>query len=178
MTVYTILLAIGRRGPHYTAQPMKLEGCRPTSPVCLLAALVEITTPLIAEVWEQELTTHHDQQFASYIVMINGIKQGFRVGYDYTRSHASCSSNMASALEHPDVVTDYLQQEVALNRMVVISPTQVPLIHCQISPFGVIPKKTKPGKWRLIVDLSSLMNASVNDGIDRDMCSISYIHNN
>ena len=42
----------------------------------------------------------------------------------------------------------YLQQEVSLNRMVVIPPTQVPLPH---KPTGQ------------------------NDGIDRDMCSISYI---
>ena len=54
----------------------------------------------------------------------------------------------------------------------VIPLTQVPYIHCHISPIGVIPKKAKPGKWRLIVDLSS---PCVNDGIDRDMCSISYI---
>ena len=39
---------------------------------------------------------------------------------------------------------------------------------------SVIPKIGKPGKWRLIVDLSSPHNASVNDGIDKDMCSISY----
>ena len=37
------------------------------------------------------------------------------------------------------------------------------------------PKKAKPGKWRLIVNLSSPANASVNHGINRDMCSISYI---
>ena len=145
----------------------------PTTPVCLPAALLEITTPLISKVWEHELATHPDQSFASYVV--NGIKQGFRVGYDHSRTRASSESNMASAIEHPDVVSDYLQQEVSLNRMVVIPPTQVPYIHCHISPFGVIPKKAKPGKWRLIVDLSSPMNASVNDGIDKDMCSISYI---
>ena len=59
--------------------------------------------------------------------------------------------------------------------MVVVSPSQAPSIQCHISPFGVIPKRAKPGKWCLIVDLSSPSNASVNDGIDRDMCSVSYI---
>ena len=82
---------------------------------------------------------------------------------------------MVSALQHPDVVGDYLQQEVLLYRMVVVSPSQAPSIQCHISPFGVIPKRAKPGKWHLIVDLSSPNNASVNDGIDRDMCSVSYI---
>ena len=145
----------------------------PTTPVCLPAALLEITTPLISKVWEHELATHPDQSFASYVV--NGINRGFRVSYDHTRTQASSESNMASAIECPDAVSDYLQQEVSLDRMVVIPLTQVPYIHCHISPFGVIPKKAKPGKWRLIVDLSSTMNACVNDGIDRDMCSISYI---
>ena len=65
-------------------------------PTCLPAALLEITTPLISKVWEHELATHPDQSFASY-----GIKRGFRVGYDHTRTQAN---NMASAIEHPDVV--------------------------------------------------------------------------
>ena len=32
----------------------------------------------------------------------------------------------------------------------------------------------KPGKWRLIVDLSSPENASVNNSIEKDICSLSY----
>ena len=44
----------------------------------------------------------------------------------------------------------------------------------QISKFGVIPKST-PGKWRLIVDLSSPEGCSVNDGISECLCSLSYI---
>ena len=95
----------------------------------------------------------------------------------YERSHilTGCKNNMISAMEHPEVVSDYLEEELLLNRMVRISDSQLPYIHCQISPFGVIPKKSKPEKWRLIVDLSSPSNASVNDGIDKNMCSISYI---
>ncbi len=46
-------------------------------------------------------------------------------------------------------------------------------VHC--SPFGVIPKKGKAGKWRLIVDLSSPAGLNVNDGIDRELSSLSYI---
>ncbi len=78
-------------------------------------------------------------------------------------------------LKHPDVVSAYLEQERALNRMAVVHPEDMPHIHCHISPFGVIPKKSKPGHWRLIVHLSSPENASVNDGINKDMCSTSYI---
>lgn len=135
--------------------------------------MVEITTPLLSSVWEEELAEHPDQAFAAYV--INGIKEGFRVGYDRSKPLSPCSSNMVSAMQHPDAVSDYLQQELLLNRMVVVPPAQVLRLHCHISPFGVIPKRAKPGKWRLIVDLSSPRKASVNDGIDKDMCSLSYV---
>ena len=45
----------------------------------------------------------------------------------------------------------------------------------QCSPFGVIPKWGKPGKWRLIVDLSAPEGHSVNDGVPRDLCSLRYM---
>ena len=50
---------------------------------------------------------------------------------------------MASALEHPQVVDDCLHQELPLNRMVVFP-------EAMSHTFTV-----KPGKWRLIVNLSS-----------------------
>ena len=43
------------------------------------------------------------------------------------------------------------------------------------SPIGVIPRKHKPDKWHLIVDLSAPANVSVNEGIERELCSVSYI---
>lgn len=48
-------------------------------------------------------------------------------------------------------------------------------IHC--SPFGVIPnyKKHKPNKWRLIVDLSTPTGHSINDGISKELASLSYV---
>ena len=111
-----------------------------------------------------------DRQLAVYVTQ--GIRHGFRVDFDHSKPLRSGPSNMKSALEHPEVVSAYLAQEKLLNRMAVVHPDVVPRIHC---PFGVIPKKAKPGHWRLIVDLSSPENASVNDGIDKDMCSTSYI---
>ncbi len=38
----------------------------------------------------------------------------------------------------------------------------------------MIPKKHQPGKYRLIVDLSSPAGKSVNDGIAKEVCSLSY----
>ena len=46
----------------------------------------------------------------------------------------------------------------------------------QISSFGVIPKKGQPGKWHLIVDLSSPGRfPSVNDGINPDEFTLHYL---
>ena len=89
------------------------------------------------------------------------------MGYDHSKPLVSSTANMISALQHPDVVSDYLKQELLLDRMVVVPLAEIPYIHCHISPFGVIPNRAKPGKWRLTVDLSSPGNASVNDGIDK-----------
>ena len=50
-----------------------------------------------------------------------------------------------------------------------------PFPNLQVSSFGVIPKKGQPGKWRLIVDLSSPGGASVNDGIDPAEFTLHYI---
>ena len=51
----------------------------------------------------------------------------------------------------------------------------LPMTPLQISPFGIIPKKSKPGKWHLIIDLSSPAGWSVNDGIEKELCLMSYI---
>ena len=77
---------------------------------------------------------------------------------------------MASAIEHTGVVSDYLQQEVSLNRMVVIR-SHTSSIHKR---FWGNPKESQTRQMAPDSGLIVPMNASVNDGIDRDMCSISY----
>lgn len=52
------------------------------------------------------------------------------------------------------------------------SREQLPPVH--ISRFGIIPKGYNTGKWRLITDLSFPDGHSVNDGIDRNLCSLTY----
>ena len=44
----------------------------------------------------------------------------------------------------------------------------------QVSPIGIIPKKHKPNKWRLIADLSSPKDKSVNDGIATEWSTLGY----
>ena len=80
---------------------------------------------------------------------------------------------MRSAKEHPQPVNDYLATELAAGRIVgPFEPHELP--NGQVSRFGVIPKANQPGKWRLIVDLSSPNGYSVNDGIAPELCSLKY----
>ena len=83
---------------------------------------------------------------------------------------------MLSAWQHPEVDNAYLKGEVDANKMLLVGQEDLPeakQIHC--SPFGVIPKKHKPGQWRLILDLSSPEEHSVNDGIVKELVSLSYV---
>ena len=61
-----------------------------------------------------------------------------------------------------------------MNRLA--GPFQKELLpEAHINRFGVIPTKHQPGKWRLIVDLSHPSGHSVNDGIPKPLCSLTYI---
>ena len=107
----------------------------------------------------------------SYI--LNGIRLGFKLGFNHTPHTRSAKRNKKSADDHPTVTDEYLANEVSLGR--VAGPFMHPLIpQLHISSFGVIPKNGQPGKWRLIMDLSSPAGSSVNDGIDVDSFSLQY----
>ena len=74
-----------------------------------------------------------------------------------------------SAYEHPQPVADYLAIELAAGHITgPFDPHE--LGEVTISRFGVI-TKANTGKWRLILDLSSPKDASVNDGIPSELCS-------
>ena len=69
------------------------------------------------------------------------------------------------------VIDRYLANEVSLGRVLGPFPSP-PLLDLHVSSFGVIPKRGQPGKWRLIVDLSSPGGLSVNDGINPEDFSL------
>ena len=78
---------------------------------------------------------------------------------------------MISAIQNPQPAADFLHTEVTAGRVIGPLP-DIPDV--QISRFGIIPKQGQPGKWRLILDLSSLHNTSVNDGVAQELCSMRY----
>ena len=69
--------------------------------------------------------------------------------------------------EEPD---RYISDEISAGKIQEASNSQK--VHT--SPIGIIPKRNRPGKFRLIVDLSSPSGNSVNDGIDPELCSLKY----
>ena len=133
--------------------------------------LQHITTPLQVERWH--LDSHPDQVFVQYL--LGGIRDGFRIGTSGSHGCRHAKRNLRLAYEHPEIIDAYLTCEVQLGRVICLSlAASLSLPNLQISPFGVIPKRNRPDKWRLIVDLSSPEGFSVNDELDWALCSITY----
>ena len=145
---------------------------RPSGPAPLSVWPDSATPPLDATTWQVALWSHPDKCLGHFLVQ--GLRHGFRIGYNGgQRALQSAKRNMPSAYDHPEVIDKYLANECHLGR--VLGPFTTPLptpIH--VNRFGVIPKKSQPGKWRLIVDLSFPEGGSVNDGINPDLCSLRY----
>ena len=135
--------------------------------------LQKVSTSLKVEEWGSELVDHSDEELVGYV--LSGIREGFRVGFDYSKhTCVSARANLLSAGENKQVVDDYLREECTQGRVVHMGVRESE-DGLHISPFGVIPKGHQTGKWRLIVDLSSPHGESVNDGIDKELCTLSYI---
>ena len=131
-----------------------------------------LSTPLSLPAWRRKLEKHPDQDYVKYI--LSGIEYGFRIGVDDTREFKSATQNMLSARQNPQVIEEYLHAEVGKGNILgPFAPGSAPPVH--INRFGVIPKKYQPGKWRIITDLSYPEGRSVNDAINPELCSMSYI---
>ena len=93
--------------------------------------------------------------------MLEGLRHGFKLGFCHTQPLKPAKKNKPSAVQHASVIDEYLANEVSRGR--VAGPfNSPPLPNLQVSSFGVIPKQGQPGKWRLIVDLSSPEGSSIN----------------
>lgn len=86
---------------------------------------------------------------------------------------------MQSSLRQPDIVDELIIQECEKGFLLgPYQPDTVPFKVYRVSPLGLVTGKYS-GKHRLIVDLSSPHNdpdcPSINDLIDKDQCSLSYV---
>ena len=158
--------------PWYTADLIALAACINPSPPPLPTNLQRITTPLNLEAWELWLSTHPDQEYASYL--LEGIANGFRIGFSHIiHSCTPARRNHPSADKHPSVISEGLATEVQKGRLISpLNPADYPYV--QTSSLGAVPKKHSD-KWRLILDLSHPDGSSVNDGISKSICSLTYM---
>lgn len=129
---------------------------------------VSVVSPLNVAQFASDLVGHPDRQAVSFV--LQGLQHGFRLGFKPARRLKAAKRNKPSAFQNPQVIDDYLALEVSRCRVAGPFPF-IPIPNLQVSSFGVIPKKGQPGKWRLIIDLSS----PVNDGISADEFSMHYI---
>ena len=81
----------------YMGDLLKLDACRAPSGIAILMILRAVRTPLHWDQWDQQLESHPDERFREFIVI--GIREGFRVGFDYPRTCQSSRRNMHSAEE-------------------------------------------------------------------------------
>ena len=158
----------------YTDQLLALEDCKRNPQQHLPRDWCRVITPFHSDFWRRELASHPDGRFATWVC--GGIEKGFRIGVsDIGAELRAAKGNMLSAMEHPQVVTEYIQGELAAHHLLLVGPDSAknhPAIHT--SPLGVIPKKGRPNCWRLIMDLSAPQGHSVNDRIRKDLCSLHY----
>ena len=72
--------------------------------------------------------------------VLQGLSQGFRLGFNPGTNLRSLKKNKASAYQHPDIIDAYLSNEICLGR--VAGPFLFPPIsNLHVNSFGVIPKK-------------------------------------
>ncbi|KAI8515720.1 hypothetical protein Bbelb_065330 [Branchiostoma belcheri] len=105
--------------------------------------------------------------------VIKGFTSGFPLEYFGPRYVTALSLPQQSGSPYNPVISEKLQQELQSGR--IAGPFKFPPFHnLFLSPLYAVPKKT-PGKFRLIHDLSSPPpGASVNDGIPRELSSVTY----
>lgn len=140
--------------------------CPPQGPVCWPV----FATPVDVSFWSRMLQGHPDPRFSKYI--LSGLSQGFRIGFDRSHQLRSVGRNHPSAIQHQEVVAGQLVVEIEVGRILPVQPFLSRFVQC--SPLGLVPKSHGAGGWRLIVDLSSPTDRSVNDGISSEYCSLKY----
>ncbi len=152
---------------------MELESVAEGPSSKVLSGAEKVVSPLRWRVWQEELKEHPDTEWVEFLV--RGIRNGFRLGHDQRKVVLERrGGTMYEATQHSGVIGDYLEKEVSAKRVWRLEET--PQVRgVQLSPLGVIPKKGKPGKWRLIVNLSAPEGGSVNDGIARELSSVAYM---
>ena len=125
-----------------------------------LQSQINIRSQLNPDMWDHYLQDYWDKQLPLLI------RFGFPLDYRREGSLKSQDINLTSALEFPDDVSAYLQEEI--KHKAILGPfQQVPVKNLHISPM-MTREKSKAQHCRVIVDLSFSQGQSVNAGILKD----------
>ncbi len=167
-----VILCAGWDDMHpHTANLICLSCCRPPSR-CTIPELRTVSTQLKVDAWEILLSDYPDKAYVHYI--IQGLRDGFRIGFQWDSRLTSAVCNMHSTRLRPAAISGYIADELSKGCMLGPFPlTWRERVH--VNRFGLIPKGHNTGKYRLITDLSYPNRGSVNDGISPLLTSLSYV---
>ena len=84
---------------------------------------VSTVSPLLVEQFSCDLRNHPNPPLVAFI--LDGLRDGFKLGFNHSQKLKSAKHNKPSAYEHPTVIDEYLANEVSLGR--VAGPFNSPL---------------------------------------------------
>ena len=124
-----------------------------------LGARIRVDTQLNLEEWYDQLKGYWDQQLLDFLTF------GFPLDFNRNSPLAWEGDNHKSAIDHPEDIEAYLQEEMDFKAIIGPFPEH-PCDNGHISPFMT---RDKPGSKhrRVIIDLSWPPGSSVNAGIDK-----------
>ena len=124
---------------EYTSDLLCLDFCRPSSEhQC--QALIGIRTPLCAAAWDRALVSHPDRAFTHHVSQ--GLHQGFRIGFNHRAPLKLAASNVGSAYRHQTVISEYIDKELSLGRMLGNIPECISSPSHTYQPVWDDPKRT------------------------------------
>nr|GAT48554.1 predicted protein [Mycena chlorophos] len=162
---------VDRHGDRMLAPFAEATSIPPSAAVA--SEFFPVVTPLRADAWEAALRAVG--LLEGFADVVQGLREGFHFGIDIQLTHSFLPPNRKSALEHPEVIDEYVETERRAKRYTgPFNPRR--FIHIagdvRSCPLGVTPKAGEVNKWRMVQDFSYPYDdpdmASLNDGIDSD----------
>ena len=125
-----------------------------------MGARIPVQSELNIKQWEKVLAEYWDRQ------LIELLKFGFPLDFNRQCTLTSDKKNHASAVDHPNDVLAYIQEEV--NHNAILGPFHTdPIPKMHSSPF-MTREKPNSDTRHVIIDLSWPKGSSVNSGIDKN----------
>ena len=101
----------------YTVDLLVLSRNKHDGPDAAHPRLQDVCSPLSFRLdhWHRALAGHPHRAFIHYV--LDGLQNGFHIGYSARNQLSPATSNLHSANIHPDVVDNYVSKEVGEGRM-------------------------------------------------------------